>query len=44
MDCFDQNLIDKTLIEMDGTTNKSNLGANAILGSFSGFSSFGIKS
>ncbi|MEE3112541.1 MAG: phosphopyruvate hydratase [Bacteroidota bacterium] len=32
MDCFDQNLIDKTLIEMDGTTNKSNLGANAILG------------
>mgnify|MGYP001025840384 FL=1 len=32
MDCFDQTLIDKTLIEMDGTTNKSNLGANAILG------------
>ena len=32
MDCFDQNLIDNTLIEMDGTINKSNLGANAILG------------
>ena len=32
MDCFDQNLIDKTLIEMDGTANKSNLGANAIVG------------
>lgn len=28
---FDQNLIDKTLLEMDGTDNKSKLGANAIL-------------
>lgn len=27
-----QNLIDKTLINLDGTENKSNLGANAILG------------
>lgn len=27
-----QNLIDKTLINFDGTENKSNLGANAILG------------
>ena len=29
---FDQNLIDKKMIELDGTPNKSNLGANAILG------------
>jgi enolase len=29
---FDQTLIDKTLIEADGTPNKSNFGANAILG------------
>jgi len=29
---FDQNLIDQTMIQMDGTANKSNLGANAILG------------
>ncbi|MBX2844319.1 MAG: phosphopyruvate hydratase [Flammeovirgaceae bacterium] len=29
---FEQNLIDKTLIELDGTENKSKLGANAILG------------
>lgn len=31
-DVFEQNLIDKTLIELDGTPNKGNLGANAILG------------
>lgn len=29
---FDQNLIDLTMIELDGTANKSKLGANAILG------------
>ncbi len=29
---FEQNLIDKTMIDLDGTPNKSNLGANAILG------------
>jgi enolase len=29
---FEQNLIDKTMIDLDGTKNKSNLGANAILG------------
>ncbi len=29
---FEQNLIDQTMINLDGTTNKSNLGANAILG------------
>ncbi|WP_378186798.1 phosphopyruvate hydratase [Aquimarina sp. W85] len=29
---FDQNLIDAKMIELDGTPNKSNLGANAILG------------
>src|SRR5574343_259751 len=28
---FEQNLIDKTMIELDGTANKSNLGANAML-------------
>jgi enolase len=32
MSVFEQNLIDKTMIEVDGTPNKSNLGANAILG------------
>tara|TARA_B110000438_G_scaffold55972_2_gene56058 strand:- start:13209 stop:14483 length:1275 start_codon:yes stop_codon:yes gene_type:complete len=31
-DCLDQKLIDNILIELDGTHNKSNLGANAILG------------
>ena len=29
---FDQNHIDQTMIELDGTPNKSKLGANAILG------------
>lgn len=29
---FDQNLIDRIMIELDGTPNKGNLGANAILG------------
>jgi enolase len=29
---FEQNSIDKTMIALDGTANKSNLGANAILG------------
>ena len=29
---FEQNLIDKMMIDLDGTANKSNLGANAILG------------
>ena len=28
---FEQNLIDKTMIDLDGSANKSNLGANAIL-------------
>jgi len=32
MDVFQQSLIDRTMIELDGTPNKSNLGANAILG------------
>ena len=32
MNVFDQALIDRTLIELDGTKNKSKLGANAILG------------
>ncbi|MFC1538469.1 phosphopyruvate hydratase [Candidatus Latescibacterota bacterium] len=32
MDASDQLSIDKTLIDLDGTPNKSNLGANAILG------------
>ena len=29
---FEQNLIDQRMIDLDGTSNKSNLGANAILG------------
>ncbi|WP_373057106.1 phosphopyruvate hydratase [Zunongwangia sp. H14] len=29
---FEQNLIDQAMIDLDGTPNKSNLGANAILG------------
>lgn len=32
LDVFDQKLIDKIMIELDGTPNKGNLGANAILG------------
>jgi enolase len=32
LDVFDQNLIDKIMIELDGTKNKGKLGANAILG------------
>jgi len=32
MDATDQRLVDKTLIELDGTPNKGKLGANAILG------------
>ncbi|RAV99307.1 phosphopyruvate hydratase [Pseudochryseolinea flava] len=31
-DVFDQNLLDKIMIELDGTANKAKLGANAILG------------
>jgi enolase len=32
IDVFEQNAIDKLMIELDGTDNKGNLGANAILG------------
>lgn len=32
LDSLNQELLDKTLIELDGTDNKSNLGANAMLG------------
>ena len=32
MNIFDQVELDKTMIELDGTENKSNLGANAMLG------------
>ncbi len=32
MDVFSQNAIDKAMIDLDGTSNKSRLGANAILG------------
>ena len=31
-DATDQRLVDRMLIELDGTPNKSKLGANAILG------------
>lgn len=32
IDVFEQNMIDKLMIEIDGTDNKGNIGANAILG------------
>lgn len=32
MDVFDQNLIDKVMLDVDGTSNKGKMGANAILG------------
>jgi enolase len=32
MSVFEQNLLDQTMIDLDGTKNKSRLGANAILG------------
>lgn len=32
LNCFDQKNLDKKLIELDGSVNKANLGANAILG------------
>ena len=32
MSAFDQSLIDKVMLDLDGTPNKSKLGANAILG------------
>ena len=32
LDAYDQREIDRTLLELDGTANKSNLGANAVLG------------
>ncbi|HWV74666.1 MAG TPA: phosphopyruvate hydratase [Pseudosphingobacterium sp.] len=32
IDVFEQNAIDKVMVELDGTENKGNLGANAILG------------
>ena len=32
MNAMDQALIDKTMIELDGTPNKTRFGANAILG------------
>src|SRR5690348_6304954 len=32
LSAFDQKIIDTLLIQLDGTPNKSNLGANAILG------------
>ncbi|WP_150468096.1 phosphopyruvate hydratase [Francisella sp. SYW-9] len=32
LDALDQRLVDKTMVELDGSENKKNLGANAILG------------
>src|SRR5688572_6067372 len=32
MDVFDQNEIDRRMLDIDGTENKSSMGANAILG------------
>src|SRR6187402_439302 len=31
IDCLDQTLVDQTMIDLDGTENKSKLGANALL-------------
>jgi enolase len=31
MDCFEQQAIDQTMLDLDGTNNKSRLGANALL-------------
>ena len=31
LDCLDQTLVDQTMIDLDGTENKSKLGANALL-------------
>ncbi|MGQ9863811.1 MAG: phosphopyruvate hydratase [Bacteroidia bacterium] len=47
MSVFDQRSIDRTLIELDGTPNKSRLGANALLGvslavAYAGAQSLGI--
>ena len=45
MDAVNQQLIDNTMIRLDGTTNKGNLGANAILGvSFEGGFAPSLKS
>jgi Enolase, N-terminal domain len=38
MDCTDQRHIDQAMLKADGTPNKANLGANAILGSKSTYS------
>jgi len=32
MDPTDQNAVDKVMLDIDGTPNKNNMGANAILG------------
>src|SRR5204863_1746593 len=32
LDASDQRLVDQTMLDLDGTPNKANLGANAILG------------
>src|SRR4029078_3084191 len=32
LDADDQRLVDQTMIDLDGTPNKANLGANAVLG------------
>lgn len=32
LDVFEQNMLDKLMIQLDGSSNKGNLGANAILG------------
>ncbi len=41
MDALDQTLIDQTMIELDGTENKSNLGRKCDFGSFAGVRSGG---
>lgn len=43
MDCADQRAIDDAMLKADGTPNKNNVGANAILGSKLCYSSFFIR-
>ena len=42
-DPADQPAIDKVMLDLDGTENKTNLGANAILGRKGGFQTMGTS-
>ena len=43
MSAFDQRAIDRTMCEIDGTDDKSNLGANAILATSLAVAKLGAK-